>query len=67
MDFDLEKLEKEMDAMTQEMTIEEIAEMEKEIANGLGGSFDEIFGAQTPIFFYKTITQRGSGASWNKT
>jgi len=45
MDFDLEKLEKEMDAMTQEMTTEEIAEMEKEIAEGLGNSFDEIFGA----------------------
>ena len=45
MDFDLEKLEKEMEAMTQEMTIEEIAAMEKEIAEGLGQSFEEIFGA----------------------
>jgi len=45
MDFDLEKLEKEMEAMTQEMTTEEIAAMEKEIADGLGQSFDEIFGA----------------------
>ena len=35
----------EMDAMTQEMTTEEIAAMEKEIAEGLGKSFDEIFGA----------------------
>lgn len=45
MDFDLDALEKEMDAMTQEMSIEEIAAMEKEIAEGLGQSFDEIFGA----------------------
>jgi len=45
MDFDLEALEKEMDAMTQEMSTEEIAAMEKEIAEGLGNSFDEIFGA----------------------
>lgn len=45
MDFDLDQLEKEMDAMTQEMSIEEIAAMEKEIAEGLGQSFDEIFGA----------------------
>jgi len=44
MDFDLEKLEKEMDKMTQEMSTEEIAAMEKEIADGLGQSFDEIFG-----------------------
>ena len=29
MDFDLEKLEKEMEAMTQEMSTEEIAAMEK--------------------------------------
>ena len=45
MDFDLDALEKEMDAMTQEMSIEEIAAMEKEIAEGLGQSLDEIFGA----------------------
>lgn len=44
MDFDLEALEKEMDKMTQEMSTEEIAAMEKEIADGLGQSFDEIFG-----------------------
>ena len=56
MDFDLDAIEKEMDAMTQEMTTEEIAAMEKEIAEGLGQSFDEIFGAQAPIFFYKTTT-----------
>ena len=45
MDFDLDAIEKEMDAMTQEMSIEEIAAMEKEIAEGLGQSFDESFGA----------------------
>lgn len=45
MDFDLDAIEKEMDAMTQEMSIEEITAMEKEIAEGLGQSFDEIFGA----------------------
>ena len=45
MDFGLDQLEKEMDKMTQEMSIEEIAAMEKEIAEGLGQSFDEIFGA----------------------
>ena len=56
MDFDLDALEKEMDKMTQEMSIEEIAAMEKEIAEGLGQSFDEIFGAQTPIFLYNTTT-----------
>lgn len=46
MDFDLEQLEKEMDAMTKEMSLEEIAAMEKEIAEGFGQSFDEIFGAE---------------------
>ena len=45
MDFDLDAIENEMDKMTQEMSIEEIAAMEKEIAEGLGQSFDEIFGA----------------------
>ena len=45
MDFDLEQLEKEMDAMTQEMSLEEIAEMEKEIVEGFGQSFEDIFGA----------------------
>ena len=45
MDFDLEQLEKEMDAMTQEMSLEEIAAMEKEIVEGFGQSFEDIFGA----------------------
>ena len=45
MDFDLDAIEKEMDKMTQEMSLEEIAEMEAEVAEGLGQSFDEIFGA----------------------
>lgn len=44
MDFDLNALEKEMDAMTKEMSLEEIAAMEKEITDGFGQSFDEIFG-----------------------
>tara|TARA_B100000900_G_C20478704_1_gene674531 strand:- start:657 stop:797 length:141 start_codon:yes stop_codon:yes gene_type:complete len=43
-DFDLDMLEKEMDAMTQEMSDAEIAAMEKEITDGFGQSFDEIFG-----------------------
>jgi hypothetical protein len=45
MDFDLEQLEKEMDAMTKEMSLEEIAAMEKEIVEGFGQSFEDIFGA----------------------
>jgi hypothetical protein len=44
MDFDLEKLEKEMEAMTAEMSLEEIAAMEKEIADGLEADFNTIFG-----------------------
>jgi hypothetical protein len=44
MDFDLEKLEKEMEAMTAEMSLEEIAAMEAEVVEGFGQSFDEIFG-----------------------
>ena len=56
MDFDLDAIEAEMDKMTQEMTTEEIAAMEKEIAEGLGQSFDEIFGADQPRFSY--IIQR---------
>jgi len=44
MDFDLNALEKEMEAMTKEMSLEEIAAMEKEIVDGFGQSFDEIFG-----------------------
>ncbi|MGA1066488.1 MAG: hypothetical protein ACO3U3_11620 [Alphaproteobacteria bacterium] len=43
-DFDLAALEAEMEAMTKEMSLEEIAAMEKEIAEGFGQSFDEIFG-----------------------
>lgn len=43
-DFDLEMLEAEMDAMTAEMSLEEIAEMEAEIKGGLDASFAEIFG-----------------------
>ena len=44
MDFDLATLEKEMEAMTKEMSLEEIAAIEKEITDGFGQSFDEIFG-----------------------
>ena len=46
MDFDLEAIEKEMDAMTREMSLEEIAAMEKEIANGLEADFNTIFGGK---------------------
>ena len=42
-DFDLDQIEKEMEAMTKEMSTEEIAAMEAEIAEGFGKSFDEIF------------------------
>jgi len=45
MDFDLEMLEAEMEAMTKEMSLEEIAAMEKEIVEGFGQSFEDIFGA----------------------
>ena len=45
MDFDLEKLEKEMDKMTQEMSTEEIAAMEAEVAEGFEADFNKIFGA----------------------
>jgi len=44
MDFDLEMLEAEMEAMTKEMSLEEIAAMEKEIADGLETDFNKIFG-----------------------
>jgi len=46
MDFDLDAIEKEMDKMTQEMSSEELAEMEKEIKDSFefGKTFDEIFG-----------------------
>ena len=46
MDFDLDALEKEMDAMTREMSSEELAAMEQEVKDNFmfGQSFDEIFG-----------------------
>jgi hypothetical protein len=46
MDFDLEMLEKEMDAMTREMSSEELAAMEQEVKDNFmfGQSFEEIFG-----------------------
>ena len=46
MDFDLEMLEKEMEAMTREMSSEELAAMEQEVKDNFlfGQSFDEIFG-----------------------
>jgi hypothetical protein len=43
-EFDLEAIEAEMDKMTAELSTEEIAAMEAEIVEGLGQSFDEIFG-----------------------
>ena len=45
MDFDLDQLEKEMDKMTQEMSTEEIAAMEAEVAEGFEADFNKIFGA----------------------
>ena len=44
-DFDLDQIEKEMEMMTQEMSAEEIAEMEQSVKDGVdfGKSFDEIF------------------------
>lgn len=44
-DFDLDQIEKEMEMMTQEMSAEEIAEMEQSVKDGFdfGKSFDEIF------------------------
>jgi len=47
MDFDLDAIEKEMDKMTQEMSSEELAEMEKEIKDNFefGKTFEDIFGA----------------------
>ena len=47
MDFDLDAIEKEMDKMTQEMSSEELAEMEKEIKDSFefGKTFEDIFGA----------------------
>jgi len=45
-DFDLDMLEREVDAMTQEMSAEEIAEMEREVKTvfDFGQTFEEIFG-----------------------
>jgi len=45
MDFDLDQLEKEMELMTQEMSLEELAEMEAEVAEGFEADFNKIFGA----------------------
>ena len=44
MDFDLDAIEKEMDKMTQEMSTEEIAAMEAEVAEGFEADFNKIFG-----------------------
>ena len=43
MDFDLDAIEKEMDQMTQEMSLEEIAAMEAEVAEGFEADFDKLF------------------------
>ena len=43
MDFDLDAIEKEMDKMTQEMSLEEIAAMEAEVAEGFETDFDKLF------------------------
>jgi len=45
MDFDLNQLEKEMELMTKEMSLEELAEMEAEVAEGFEADFNKIFGA----------------------
>ena len=45
MDFDLDQLEKEMELMTKEMSLEELAEMEAEVAEGFEADFNKIFGA----------------------
>lgn len=47
MDFDLNQIEKEMEMMTQEMTAEEIAEMEQAVKDSFefGKTFEDIFGA----------------------
>jgi len=46
-DFDLDQIEKEMEMMTQEMSSEEIAEMEQSIKDSFefGKTFEDIFGA----------------------
>ena len=43
MDFDLDAIAKEMDKMTQEMSLEEIAAMEAEVAEGFETDFDKLF------------------------
>ena len=45
MDFDLNQLEKEMELMTKEMSLEELAEMEAEVAEGFEADFNKIYGA----------------------
>ena len=45
MDFDLDAIEAEMDKMTQEMSLEEIAAMEAEVVEGFEADFNKIFGA----------------------
>ena len=42
-DFDLDAIEKEMDKMTQEMSLEEIAAMEAEVAEGFEADFNKLF------------------------
>ena len=46
-DFDLDQIEKEMEMMTQEMSAEEIAEMEQSVKDSFefGKTFEDIFGA----------------------
>ena len=43
MDFDLDAIEKEMDKMTQEMSLEEIAAMEAEVDEGFEADFNKLF------------------------
>ena len=43
MDFDLDAIAKEMDKMTQEMSLEEIAAMEAEVAEGFEADFNKLF------------------------
>ena len=44
-EFDLDAIEAEMEAMTAELSTEEIAAIEKEIADGLEADFNKIFGS----------------------
>ena len=43
MDFDLDAIAKEMDKMTQEMSLEEIAAMEAEVAEGFEADSNKLF------------------------